>query len=136
MPATSRSGEALARRSSVAREGSPLRDVAGILRSFAYAAETAAREVGARFGETEAERVSAAARTWRELASATFLEAYGDAAEGSAGWVADEAARSRLLRLHLLGKALYEINYEADNRPDWIQTPVHGVLSILDEESA
>jgi maltose alpha-D-glucosyltransferase/alpha-amylase len=116
-------------------KASPLRDVAGILRSFAYAAETAAREVGARFGEAEAERVTAAAETWRELAADAFLSAYEEAAEGSAGWVADEAARSRLLRLHLLSKALYEINYEADNRPDWIQTPIHGVLSILDQET-
>jgi maltose alpha-D-glucosyltransferase/alpha-amylase len=41
-----------------------------------------------------------------------------------------------LLRLHLLGKALYEINYEADNRPDWIGTPVRGVLAILDAEGS
>jgi maltose alpha-D-glucosyltransferase/alpha-amylase len=117
-------------------KASPLRDVAGIMRSFAYAAETAAREVGSRFGETETMRVAGAARGWGELANAAFMEAYEAAAEGSPGWVADEAARERLLRLHLLGKALYEINYEADNRPDWIQTPIHGVLSILDEETA
>ncbi len=117
-------------------KGSPLRDVAGILRSFAYAADTAAREVGARVGEAEATRVATAAEGWRALASETFLAAYGEAAEGSPGWVDDEAARGRLMRLHLLSKALYEINYEADNRPDWIQTPVRGVLSILDEETA
>jgi maltose alpha-D-glucosyltransferase / alpha-amylase len=35
------------------------------------------------------------------------------------------------LRLHLLAKALYEIDYEANNRPDWIETPIRGVLSIL-----
>jgi maltose alpha-D-glucosyltransferase/alpha-amylase len=49
-------------------------------------------------------------------------------------WIDDEATRKSLMRLHLLGKALYEINYEADNRPDWIETPVRGVLAILDEE--
>jgi maltose alpha-D-glucosyltransferase/alpha-amylase len=39
------------------------------------------------------------------------------------------------MRLHLLGKALYEVNYEANNRPDWIETPVRGVLSILEQEA-
>jgi maltose alpha-D-glucosyltransferase/alpha-amylase len=51
-------------------------------------------------------------------------------------WIADAATRSRLLRLHLIAKALYEINYEASNRPDWIEIPVRGVLSILDDEGA
>jgi maltose alpha-D-glucosyltransferase/alpha-amylase len=117
-------------------KGSPLRDVAGILRSFAYAAETAAREVGGRFGESEAGRAAAAAEGWRTLAEDVFLSAYEEAAAAAPGWVEDEDARAGLLRLHLLAKALYEINYEADHRPDWIRTPVHGVLSILDEESA
>jgi maltose alpha-D-glucosyltransferase/alpha-amylase len=38
------------------------------------------------------------------------------------------------LRLHLFGKAFYEINYEADNRPDWIDIPVQGVISLLEEK--
>ena len=113
---------------------SPLRDVAGMLRSFAYAAKTAARDVGERFAETEAQRASEAAAAWRRLAADTFLQAYADTARGSVVWIDDEATRKSLMRLHLLGKALYEINYEADNRPDWIETPVRGVLAILDEE--
>jgi maltose alpha-D-glucosyltransferase/alpha-amylase len=44
--------------------------------------------------------------------------------------------RRALLLLHLIDKALYEINYEADYRPDWIETPVRGVLAILDESGA
>jgi maltose alpha-D-glucosyltransferase/alpha-amylase len=115
-------------------KSSPLRDVAGMLRSFAYAAETAARDVGERFSETEAQRASEAAAEWRQLAAETFLQSYADTACGSPVWIEDEAAREPLLRLHLLGKALYEINYEADNRPEWIETPVQGVLAILDEE--
>jgi len=62
--------------------------------------------------------------------------------KGSAGTafysqtITGENAREALLRLHLMGKALYEINYEADNRPDWIGTPVRGVLAILDAEGS
>jgi maltose alpha-D-glucosyltransferase / alpha-amylase len=117
-------------------KSSPLRDVAGMLRSFAYAAETAARDVGERFAAADAQRVSDAAAEWRRLAARTFLDAYRDTARGSAIWVEDGSAREALLRLHLLGKALYEINYEADNRPDWIGTPVRGVLAILDAEGS
>jgi maltose alpha-D-glucosyltransferase/alpha-amylase len=116
-------------------KGAPIRDVAGMLRSFAYAAETAARDVAQRFPEAGG-RAHAAALAWMQLATQRFLDAYADAAQGSPIWIADAATRSRLLRLHLIAKALYEINYEAANRPDWIEIPVRGVLSILDEEGA
>jgi maltose alpha-D-glucosyltransferase/alpha-amylase len=114
-------------------KSSPLRDVAGMLRSFAYAAETGAREVASRFAEKEALAAAVTAR-WRALAESTFLDAYEESARGSPAWVEDAETRRRLLRLHLLSKALYEIDYEANNRPDWIETPVRGVLSILDEK--
>ena len=48
-------------------------------------------------------------------------------------WVEDAATRRNLLQLHLLAKALYEINYEADHRPEWIETPIRGVLALLDQ---
>jgi maltose alpha-D-glucosyltransferase/alpha-amylase len=106
-----------------------------MLRSLAYAAETAARDVAQRFPEASA-RAHAAALAWKQLATQLFLDAYAEAAQGSPIWISDEATRNRLLRLHLIGKALYEINYEAANRPDWIEIPVRGVLSILDDEGA
>jgi maltose alpha-D-glucosyltransferase/alpha-amylase len=116
-------------------KGAPIRDVAGMLRSFDYAAETAARDVAQRFPGAGT-RAQAAALAWRQLATQLFLDAYAEATQGSPVWIADDATRARLLRLHLLAKALYEINYEAANRPDWIEIPVRGVLSILDEEGA
>jgi maltose alpha-D-glucosyltransferase / alpha-amylase len=115
-------------------KSSPLRDVAGMLRSFAYAAETVAREVTHRFPDATP-RVAAITARWRQLTESAFLSAYEDTARGSPVWVADEATRARLLRLHLLAKAFYEIDYEANNRPDWIETPVRGVLSVLDEKA-
>jgi maltose alpha-D-glucosyltransferase/alpha-amylase len=105
-----------------------------MLRSFAYAAETAAREVAGRFVES-APRAAAATARWRQLTENAFMTAYEEAARGSEVWLEDAAARRRLLRLHLLAKAFYEIDYEANNRPDWIETPVRGVLSILDQEA-
>ncbi|HEX2135793.1 MAG TPA: maltose alpha-D-glucosyltransferase [Microvirga sp.] len=114
-------------------KSSPLRDVAGMLRSFAYVAETAARNVEQRVIAREAHRVSEFAERCRHLAESTFMEAYEETVRGTPVWVEDETTRLNLLRLHLLGKALYEINYEADNRPEWIETPIRGVLSILDQ---
>jgi maltose alpha-D-glucosyltransferase/alpha-amylase len=118
------------------QKGSPLRDVAGMLRSFAYATETSARDVGQRFVPEESVRVAETAEASRRLIESAFLDAYADVARGTAIWVADDATRDGLLRLHLLAKALYEINYEADHRPDWIETPIRGVLAILDTAGA
>jgi maltose alpha-D-glucosyltransferase/alpha-amylase len=114
-------------------KSSPLRDVAGMLRSFAYAAETAGRETGGRLSHV-APRVYAAAEEFRSLITQTFLDGYERAARGSPIWVEDRKTRRNLLKLHLLAKAFYEIAYEADNRPDWIVTPVRGVLAALDEK--
>ena len=111
---------------------SPLRDVAGMLRSFAYAADHASREVAARLPES-APRVAEMAGEWLALVESRYLRAYEDATAGSAVWVADDESRHALLRLYLLSKALYEVNYEANNRPDWIETPVRGVLALLDQ---
>ncbi|HJW78274.1 MAG TPA: alpha-amylase, partial [Beijerinckiaceae bacterium] len=111
-------------------KASPLRDLAGMLRSFAYASDTVAREMAQRFGEA-APRVAVATASWQRAVETAFLDAYEEAAKGSPARVEDGATRERLLRLHLLAKALYEIDYEANNRPDWIETPIRGVLSIL-----
>ena len=70
------------------------------------------------------------------------LEVHGKPVEGR--WVVkdrcfvrigDATERSHLLRFHLLARALYEIVYEANNRPDWIETPVRGVIQLLDMEA-
>ncbi|MDB5597782.1 MAG: trehalose synthase [Hyphomicrobiales bacterium] len=107
-----------------------LRDVAGMLRSFDYAAETAARDVEQRFVE-HSDRVATAAQAWRDLIEEIFLEAYDKASEDSPAVIADRNVRRRLLDFYLMGKAIYEIAYEAANRPSWIDIPVRGLLAIL-----
>ncbi|HEV2559264.1 MAG TPA: maltose alpha-D-glucosyltransferase [Microvirga sp.] len=114
-------------------KSSPLRDVAGMLRSFAYAADTAARGVEQRVTDEAKPRVALLAEDSRRFVEAAFLQAYDEVTDGTALWVSDKTTRANLLRLHLIAKALYEINYEAGNRPDWIETPVRGVLAILDQ---
>ena len=63
-----------------------------------------------------------------------FLAGYQAAVDGSRACVTDPGTRDRLLRLCLLTKALYEVDYEANNRPDWIEIPARGVLTILDTD--
>lgn len=106
---------------------SPLRDVAGMLRSFAYAAAVAGRGKGDTALESRLGR-------WAGEASQAFLQAYLKASEGCPGCAAEAADTVRLVRFFMLEKALYEVAYELANRPDWVDIPLAGVLAILDEE--
>jgi maltose alpha-D-glucosyltransferase/alpha-amylase len=63
----------------------------------------------------------------------TFLHAYLDVVDGAAFVPGDDAQLERLLDFLLLEKALYEVGYEADSRPDWIAIPSRGVLELLEE---
>jgi maltose alpha-D-glucosyltransferase/alpha-amylase len=112
-------------------KASPTADVAGMLRSYAYAAATASR-TEARPGSR---RTAEIARLWQNLVSTTFHAAYEEGTRGTPVFIEDERTRHLLLNLHLLRKALYEIGYEASHRPDWIDIPVRGVLDIIGEVS-
>jgi maltose alpha-D-glucosyltransferase/alpha-amylase len=106
---------------------SPLRDIAGMLRSFDYAAFAALDRVRAKHGLSE--MAEAAAKAWRDRSIARFRAAYADATDGLPTIPEDD----NLLRLFMFQKAFYEIGYEATNRPAWLSVPIRGVLSLLDE---
>jgi maltose alpha-D-glucosyltransferase/alpha-amylase len=110
-------------------KNSPLRDVAGMLRSFDYAAWTAVLQFGAGSPDP-AWNPAATASTWRTRLRAEFLEGYWSTAPDSAE--AGDATNPPLLELFLLQKGFYEIGYELSNRPDWVSIPVHGVLELLE----
>jgi maltose alpha-D-glucosyltransferase/alpha-amylase len=109
---------------------SPLKDVAGMLRSFSYAAyaglfaHTTSRP--AAFGLLEP-----AAHLWQTWVSAAFLRGYFETAGDAAFLPADLVQRDALLRLFMLDKALYELNYELNNRPDWVRIPLWGIFDLL-----
>jgi maltose alpha-D-glucosyltransferase/alpha-amylase len=111
---------------------SPLRDVAGMLRSFDYAAWSATDRVRARTGTVEP-HVRDRALAWREAAITEYIAAYDDSAAES-GFLPDAALRHALLDLFLIQKAAYEVQYEAANRPTWLSIPVRGLLSIVERE--
>jgi maltokinase len=104
------------------RKRSPLRDVAGMLRSFAYAA-SASRLL----------RGVPAPQGWEEQARSAFLEAYLGAVEPTL-LPAGRPAIEKLLAIFELEKAVYELRYELNNRPDWVPIPVAGIARLLETE--
>jgi maltokinase len=97
------------------RKRSPLRDVAGMLRSFAYLAISAGAS-----DEFEAQ------------ARANFLDGYFETVDDSL-LPAGQQAIERLLSVYELEKAVYELRYELDNRPDWVSIPVAGIQRLMEQ---
>ncbi|VWX55509.1 Maltose alpha-D-glucosyltransferase/ alpha-amylase [Burkholderiales bacterium 8X] len=107
-------------------KGSPLRDVAGMLRSFNYARWSGLRRVAQ--NPEELERLEPAVREWEAATRDAFLTAYLETmARGAPAVPVD----SELLALFELEKALYELRYELNNRADWAQVPLQGLLALL-----
>jgi maltokinase len=102
------------------RKRSPLRDVAGMLRSFAYAASA-----------SEILRGVAPPEHWEQRARDEFLDAYLGAADPSL-LPAGRHGVEQLLSVFELEKAVYELRYELNNRPDWVRIPVAGILRLLE----
>jgi maltose alpha-D-glucosyltransferase/alpha-amylase len=110
---------------------SALRDVAGMLRSFHYAAHTAlAQEISVRGVDVPA--ALPWAELWTTAMSRIFLESYLATAGGAGFLPADAKDFALLLDAYLLDKAVYEVAYELNNRPDWIRVPLRGIVRILD----
>jgi maltose alpha-D-glucosyltransferase/alpha-amylase len=116
-------------------KSSPLKDVAGMMRSFDYAAWAAVTNL-ADVDTGSVALVETLAENWRQATERAFLGAYRETIAGCPSWPEDEGAAQRLLDLFLLEKALYEICYEAANRPNWIRIPLKGVTNLLAREAA
>ena len=111
-------------------KSSPLRDVAGMLRSFDYAAWTAVRLVSTRLPDQLNEPVEIA-RYWRDRLTEQFLEGYWEKVRGARNQPDDGEAKRALLELFLLQKGFYEVNYELSSRPDWVGIPIMGLLDLI-----
>jgi maltose alpha-D-glucosyltransferase / alpha-amylase len=106
-----------------------LRDVAGMLRSFHYASQTALNSENIPAESTV--RSQAWSRMWVNSVSATFLRGYM-ATAGAASFVphAPDDLEMELTTM-LLEKALYELRYELNTRPDWVRIPLRGILDLM-----
>jgi len=112
---------------------SPLQDVAGMLRSFHYAAF--APLLTARDGDSgsgkDVEKLGPWAEAWNGSVADRFLASYFQKA-GSAPYLSQSRLQVRiLLELHLLEKAVYELGYELNNRPTWVGIPLEGIARLL-----
>jgi maltose alpha-D-glucosyltransferase/alpha-amylase len=112
---------------------SPLRDVAGMLRSFHYAACTALQVAETRGWVTPGNRAVLAswADYWFMWMGSLFLKQYL-CVVGDGAFLPSNPTETRiLLESYLLEKAVYELGYELNNRPDWVKIPVTGILHVM-----
>jgi maltose alpha-D-glucosyltransferase / alpha-amylase len=112
---------------------SPLRDVAGMLRSFHYAAYSALREEERRgiFHGKDRQFAESWANYWYYWVSAVFLHHYLKEAAPAGFLPLTQPELQVLLDAFLMEKGIYELGYELNNRPDWLGIPVQGIEQLL-----
>jgi len=112
---------------------SPLRDVAGMLRSFHYAAMTALQATESRGWVQPENKVALAswADYWFKWMGAIFLKEYLSVVGENAFLPSSAGEVQVLLESYLLEKAIYELGYELNNRPDWVRIPITGILHVM-----
>lgn len=115
------------------RKRSAVRDVAGMLRSFSYATFAAVNsqmEHGP-LGAVDSAPITAWARLWQNWSSWAFLKGYLGVAGGAPFVPKTNNELRTLLNAFQMEKAVYELGYELNNRPDWIRVPLNGIEQLL-----
>jgi trehalose synthase-fused probable maltokinase len=105
---------------------SPLRDVAGMLRSFHYAAHSALAGY-----EREGSALEPWAENWSRFVGNAFLESWRQATANGEFALQNAGEFEQLLQMFLLEKVIYEVGYELNNRPAWLPIPARGALALL-----
>ncbi len=125
-------GEPARRLSERRIKASPLKDVAGMLRSFHYAAYAPLLGQAGTVRPEDAAAVELWARYWYVWVGATFLQAYLDVAVHGSFLPKSLEELRVLLDISMLEKVMYEVGYELNSRPDWVKIPLHGILQLLE----
>jgi maltose alpha-D-glucosyltransferase/alpha-amylase len=113
---------------------SPLRDVAGMIRSFEYAAAYGLLHGPTR--EEDAPALAPWARLWRRWASVRFLQGYLGIAAGAGFLPPNPDDLRAMLELYLIDKTVYELRYELNNRPEWVGIPLQALLRRAEPDAA
>lgn len=112
---------------------SPLHDVAGMTRSFHYAAYTSLLRRGSvRPGDVPL--LEPWADIWYCSISGVFIDSYLKHAGDASFIPADKNDIDALLSVFMLEKAIYELGYELNNRPDWIMIPIRGIFNVVNKQ--
>ena len=113
---------------------SPLKDVAGMIRSFSYAAYSGLDQFltanPERMHSPDSDRLTGWAILWQNAASTEFLRAYREVVSANPALLPPPQQSQALLSAYLLEKALYELLYELNNRPTWLHIPLAGILAL------
>lgn len=112
---------------------SPLKDVAGMLRSISYIAQTALTQFRTERelqGGQSSESFDGWVLLWQNIISDEFLHTYQTTIATNPQLLPDAPQAHAQLRAYLLGKALYELLYELNNRPEWLRVPLAGILAM------
>ena len=114
------------------RKQSPLKDVAGMLRSFSYVAFSGLDQYlrGNPDAAGDAARLSAWSVCWQNAISAEFLRAYRSTMAAKPALLPSPSQAQSLLNAYLFEKVLYELLYELNNRPAWLRIPLAGILAL------
>ncbi|WP_300320490.1 maltose alpha-D-glucosyltransferase [Accumulibacter sp.] len=112
---------------------SPLRDVAGMLRSFSYAAAVATNRMTSE-DAADRHRAGPLVEVWEEQVRDAFMSGYRKAVQGCPAWPEEAGAAERLIEFFVIEKALYELRYEMGNRPDWVAVPLFSLLRNLEDQ--
>jgi maltose alpha-D-glucosyltransferase/alpha-amylase len=112
----------------------PLKDVAGMLRSFHYATY-ASLQLNDHISIEDRQRLVPHLEMWYVCISGIFLKAYINTVKETRFIPQDKNDFEMLLETFLMEKAVYELNYELNNRPDWVLLPLRGILSLLKKDN-
>jgi maltose alpha-D-glucosyltransferase/alpha-amylase len=116
---------------------SPLRDVAGMIRSFHYAAYFALRgQTSTVLRPEDLPVLQEWAWAWYLWVSAAFLKSYREIMADAPVLPQGHEGLKALLDAYLVDKAIYEVSYELNNRPDWVGLPLQGILQVVATEEA
>jgi maltose alpha-D-glucosyltransferase/alpha-amylase len=114
---------------------SPLRDVAGMVRSFHYAAY-GSLFLNNQLTREDAEKLVPFVEQWYHYMRGFFVQAYFDKVQGSPFIPQLEEDLDTLMQAYVLEKSIYELNYELNNRPDWVIIPIRGIMSLMKDNPA
>jgi maltose alpha-D-glucosyltransferase/alpha-amylase len=112
---------------------SPLKDVAGMLRSFSYAAHSGFLQFTERHGIVR-DGLMPWVEYWEAWTCAAFLRDYLETADRASFVPQDSAEMELLLHSFVLEKACYELLYELNNRPQWVSIPLAGIVALLEDK--